>query len=523
MFSSISFLKLSVYYLFFTVFIVVSSVILYILLPPFAFAQLESTRFMLSALVQSEATVIAIVISLSLVVIQLTASSYSTRVIDIFKESSAIWIVVGTYISAIVYGLTVLKFIDVIFASGSAIFETSVWIAYFLGILSLGALIPYLLGALDIMKSSTVINRFAEKITRENILSGISGYEKIVTKGATSLNYSYIYSDILRPIIEIEGDPIQPIIDIVHSSMMKYDYETMRYGLKVLENYMGRVLKSKEFKKDEGIIAKHILTHLERVGKLAASREDEDSVVEILTTIFMIGKVALDQKIENAVGEAVNSIKNIGRSAIKRDLEDVEMMATELIAEIGRDSVTNGLDFATSVTVNSLGIIGKDASKHAQQGLEETVWMAGSIYEIAKLAVKHKLTQSIFYSINAIGEMGKYTARNDLPKTTIRIVDYLKNLGLATLDENLYENTNNVVDYLGEVGRIAVWSELNAMALRKLLKRVQYSLEDIMDKAKEKGFAHTVSIVESSSKKIEKLIKEQQLNDRGSNLSLQPE
>ena len=283
------------------------------------------------------------------------------------------------------------------------------------------------------------------------------------------------------------------------------------------------ILEINEFKKGDSIIAKHIFTHMERVGKLAASREDEDSVLEVVTSIFMIGKAALEQELENVAGEAVNSIKNIGRLAIKREMEDMEMIITDLIGEIGKTSAEKGLDFTTSVSINSLGIIGKEAAKHAQQGLEETVWMAGSIYEIAKLAVKHKLTQSIFYSINAIGEMGKYTARNDLPKTTIRIVDYLKNLGLANLDENLYENTNNVVDYLGEVGRIAVWSELNVMALRKLLKRVQYSLEDIMEKAKEKGFAHTVSIVESSSKKIEKLIKEQQLDDRGSNLSLQPE
>lgn len=506
-------LRLSVYYLVFAIFIVISSALLYILLPPFAFAQLDSTKFMLTALVEGEATVIAIVITLSLVVIQLTASAYSTRVIDIFKESPGIWIVVGTYILAIVYGLTVLKFLDFIFASGASNFETIVWIAYFLGIFAFGALVPYLLGALDIMKSSTVINRFAERITRENILSGVSDYEKVVATGSTSLNYSYLYSDILRPVIEIDGDPVQPIIDIVHSSMMKYDYETMRYGLKVLENYVIGILKDEEFKKDEGVITKHILTHLERVGKLAASREDEDSVVEVITTIFMIGKTAVERKLENIVGEAVNCIKNISRSAIKRELEDVEMMATDLIAELGRDSATSGLDFATSVTVNSLGIIGKAAAKHAQQGLEETVWMAGTIQEIARLAIKQGLTQSIFYAVNSIGEMGKYAARNDLPKTTIRIVDYLKNLGLATLDENFYENTNNAVDYLGEIGRIAVWSELNVMALRKLLKKVQNSLEDIRDKAKERGFTETVSVADSSSERIAKLIKEQQLED----------
>jgi hypothetical protein len=441
-------LILKIYFGFFAVLIVVSSVILYKLTPAFAYAQIDSVKFFLSALVQSEATVIAIVITLSLVVIQLTASTYSTRVIDIFKESPVIWIIVGTYITAIAYGMTLLKFIDVIAASSISNFEVSVWISYLLSIFAYGALIPYILGALDIMKSSTVLNRFAERITTENILSGISEYEKIVGNNATSLNYSYLYSDILKPVIEVDADPIQPIIDIIHSSMMKYDYGTVRYGLKVLENYMVDILENNEFSKDEGVITKHILTHLERVGKLAASREDEDSVEEVLTVIFMVGKIAVEHEIENVTGEAVNSIKNIGKSAIKREMKDVELIITDLISEIGRISARKKLDFATSVTVNSLGIIGRDASKHAQQGLEETVWMAGSIQEIGKLAIKYGLGQSVFYAVNSLGDMGKYTARNDLPKTTIRIINYLKDLGLASLKEDLSENTNNAVNYL---------------------------------------------------------------------------
>jgi uncharacterized membrane protein len=79
---------------------------------------MDSARFVLTALIQSEATIIALVITLSLIVIQLTASSYSTRVIDIFKESPAIWVVLGSYILAIVYSLTVLKFMDTIYSSG---------------------------------------------------------------------------------------------------------------------------------------------------------------------------------------------------------------------------------------------------------------------------------------------------------------------------------------------------------------------------------------------------------------------
>ncbi len=500
-----------IYYSLFAVLLIISSVILYIFTPSFAYATVDSVKFFLSSLIQSEATVIAIVITLSLVVIELTASTYSTRVIDIFKESPVIWITVGTYLTAIAYSMTLLKFIDVIAASGTSNFEASVWIAYFMTIFAFGALILYLLGALDIMKSSTVITVFAGRITNKNILSGVSEYEKFVGETATSLNYSFLYSDIFKPVVETDADPVQPIIDIIHSSMMKYDYGTMRYGLNVLKEYIVNILRNKEFDRDEGIVIKHILTHLERVGRLAASREDEDSVEEVVNAIFMVGRTAVEQGVENVAGEVVNSIKNIGRSVIKREMEDVEVVITDLIAEIGRYSVTMKLDFATSVTVNSLGIIGRDASKHAQQGLEETVWMAGYIHEICKLAFKQGLKQSVFYAVNSLGDMGKYTARNDLPKTTIRIIDYLKDLGLTTLGEDFNGNSINAVNYLGEIGRIAVWSQLNIAALRKLLDHVSGSLKMIRDEASAKNFIETISIVDSNLARIEKLMNEQKI------------
>lgn len=503
--------ELTIYFGFFAVFIIVSSVILYIFTPAFAYAQLDSVKFFISSLIQSEATVIAIVITLSLVMIQLTASTYSARVIDIFKESSIIWIILGTYVTAIVYGLTILKFIDVIAASGISNFETIIWIAYLLAIFAFGALILYLIIALNIMKSSTVITSFARKLTRDNILSGVSENERIVENDSTSLNYSYIYPDVRKSGIEIDADPIQPIIDIIHSSMMKYDYGTMRHGLNVLENYMVDILMNNEFGNDEGIITKHILNHIERVGKLAASREDEDSVEEVVNVIFIIGMSAVEHKIENLASQTVNSIKNIGRSAIRREMDDIEMIIINLIAEIGRTSAKKRLDFVTSVSVNSLGIIGKDSSKHALQGLEESVWIAGSIQEIGKLALKNGLNQSVFYAVNSIGDMGKYTARNDLPKTTIRIINYLKEFGLATLDENLNKITNNVVNYLGEIGRISVWSELNTNVLPKLLNQINKSLKILRKKAEEKKFAETISNIDSTHERIRELMKEQNL------------
>ena len=504
---------LKVYFPIFAVFVAVFSTILYIYSPLFTYTSIDSVRFTLTAVVEGEATIIALVVTLSLIVLQLTASSYSTRVIDIFKKSPAIWIVVGTYIAAIGYALTVLYFIDFIYSISLLYFDIVVWAAYFLAIFALGSLIPYLLESIEIMKSSTVIDRFAERITSENILAGVQESEKIIGTDSNDISYSYIYSDIMRPVIDTESDPVQPIIDIIHSSMMKYDYGTMRYGLNVLENYMIDTLKNGRFEQEEGIVVKHIFTHLEKVGKLAASRDDEDSVMEVVITIYLIGKTAMENKIESVVGESVNSIKNIGRLAINREMIDIRVAVTDLIGEIGRGAAQNELDFATSVAVNSLGIIAIEAAKHAQRGLEETVWMGGTIYGIGKLAINQKLEQSISSAVNSMGNMGRYTARNDLPKTTIRIVNYLSNLGIATLEGAFNKNTNDIAEYLWEIGRIAIWSELNVLAAHSILKHAKESLENIRKRANELEVKETSLAAQSSLEKISKLIKEKITHD----------
>lgn len=69
----------------------------------------DSARYMLSALIQSEAAIVALVVTLSLVAVQLAAQSYSARVIEVFRKAPDLWILMGIYGIAIFYGLGVLK------------------------------------------------------------------------------------------------------------------------------------------------------------------------------------------------------------------------------------------------------------------------------------------------------------------------------------------------------------------------------------------------------------------------------
>ena len=99
----------------------------------------NDTLGIINLLVQSEAAIIAIVITLSLVAVQLVASSYSTRVIDIFKGNHSFWAIVILYIFAITVGLATL----ILAYNGIDIYivQNFILIGYYLGIMSFIALI----------------------------------------------------------------------------------------------------------------------------------------------------------------------------------------------------------------------------------------------------------------------------------------------------------------------------------------------------------------------------------------------
>lgn len=139
---------------------------------------LEGSRSMLSVLIQSEASIIAIVITLSLVAVQLTASSYSTRVIDLFKETLSLWILVMTYIIGIVYGLFLLENIYNINTLNNILIQ-EIWISILLGIFNFFALIPFILDMLNLMKPSVIINKIVSKIEDKDVLYAYKRIKKI--------------------------------------------------------------------------------------------------------------------------------------------------------------------------------------------------------------------------------------------------------------------------------------------------------------------------------------------------------
>jgi hypothetical protein len=345
----------------------------------------NSARYMLSALVQSQAAIVAIVITLTLIAVQLTASAYSPRVIDIFKKNPDMWLLLGCYGISIFYGFIVLKL--VVGAEGGVVSQSAIWslgyvsisfefcvsLAYWLGAFTFVALFPYMWNIIGLLKSENIIGRLAVEITKDKLLNS-------------------------------KEDPIQPIVAIIHGSLMKYDFVTTAVGLKIVTD---QVIKSIDSDSGE-TISGSFCYYLTLIGRLAASREDVESTKEVFWNLRNfwestaekglenptqqaawalgeIGKTAAEKGLENPTQQAAWALGDVGKTAAKKGLEGATRYAAWSLREVGRTTVKKGLESATKQVAESLGVVGKAAA--GKKGLEDATRQAAeSLAELTLLS-----------------------------------------------------------------------------------------------------------------------------------------
>lgn len=323
----------------------------------------ESARFVVSTLIQSEAAIVALVITLSLVAVQLAASSYTARVIDIFRRTPDLWILIGIYSFAIFYGLGILKLIEPASPGGApsvpSNLEAHISFAYYLGLFAFSALVPYIWSTLEMLKPSTIINMLAERITKQRILAAAE---------------------------KTSEDPILPIIDIANGALMRYDYETVIDGLMAIGERTSEIFKELGYTGgmfrrledgafEEKRLSENIFDHLISIGRLAISKDNERTAVAALYSLWANVRIAAEQKLEVATRWGIESMEEIGIAAVGKELEMPALTAVQLIGSIG-ESV-------------------------AKQSREEPIFMkrlkdiamiaTGAMEGIGKMAVEHRL------------------------------------------------------------------------------------------------------------------------------------
>ncbi len=417
----------------------------------------DSARYMLSAMVQAQAAIVAIVITLTLIAVQLTASAYSPRVIHVFRNNPDMWLLLGFYGISMLYGLVVLKMVvggagetvsqDVFWCLGFVpmSFEYCVSLAYWLEVFTFVALFPYLLNIIDLLKSENIIKKLSERINRENVLKFIRPEEK--HNGNRT-----------KP---TKDDPVQPIVAIIHDSVMKYDIATTGYGLKAITDKAIEVVHSDH----EIETSRHFCTHLERIGKLAVSREDGESVRKVIGHLEFFGELTAEKGLGDAAWIAAQKLKSVGIVAAKKELEDAAWAAAESLGSVGTIAATEkGLDVVAWYIVQYIESVGRVAA--GQEFDFAAAQAAESLGLVGAVAAEKELKLAAEQAARSLGCVGRVAAEKELKLAAEQAAESLGLVGAVATEKGLETATSQAARSLVDVGMSATRSGLEDARLQ---------------------------------------------------------
>jgi hypothetical protein len=339
---------------------------------------------LLNILVQTEAVVAAIIIMVSIVAVQITSSAYTARVIGLFKNSPDFWGVVILYSATIIFTVYTLQ------TGGSG---TYIAICYILGVLCFAVLIPYTYIFTTMLSPSAIYKALSKKITVKTILD--------------------------------PDDPIQPLTDMVHTSMMKYHYETARNTIKAIGAALCDILmqesalkgKEKDKNKDkikaknkinkEKEISKRIFDHFSRISTFAATQKNEHLLIITIETIDTIRDIASE-----------------------KDFKEITTTTIDIINDIGKKAVNNTLEKAATKAITSLSAF----TIVLLQGeyIPEAVIVLGYINDIGKISLKKSLKEPLHQEIFQLKDIGDIAKEKDLKFILTVTKNYLESLHYAT-------------------------------------------------------------------------------------------
>ncbi|WP_288070110.1 DUF2254 family protein [Methanolobus sp.] len=486
----------------------------------------DNERYLLSALVQSLAATIALVITLSLVAVQLAAQSYSARVIDVYKRNPDMWILLCIYIFTIFYGLGLTKIIGLGILGNYM--EGAIFVAYFMGFFAFLCLVPYVWNIIELIKPSHLMNLLAMDITKENVLKAVNN--------------------------DTKTSPEVPIIDVINIALERSDPFTVRDGLEAITNSVKNVFQNEHFKEEEEkLFSKYILSQLKLIGLQAVSRKNDVSAKNTVKNICSIFIKTSKMKKEHTHFIATSCIGEIGIEASKQELYVTTTIVAKLFGIIGVYSIENSFTDITRLVIKDLAEIAINGDKITKSEvteamgkmgiksmemkiqnpiirnnvktiidtlyeigiLEEDIWTASKISEyleeIGTKSIIRKSNDIQQVTLDVLLEMGNHYAENELEINIWVVKEALQKIGLVAIESENKEATKMVIEVLGEIGITAAkmklpWEpEVEGKRIKSTSSSIsRRELEKLSNKSKENKWEDITSLIESKIQEIEK-------------------
>lgn len=442
----------------------------------FDHSNVDNASSFISLIVESEAAIIAIVVSLSLVAVQQTSSSYSARVINIFKDSKRnpdFFILMVTYAFCIIFGvylqkmiitsisgnttvgkvfifdnflLNIIKVLSSSNISMGSLFEIYTWFLYAFFIFSLLALGSYLLETLEMFKPHILIKLLSENIRVDSVKSAIE------LENSNSMDEN----GKIQPI----EDTIQPIVDVLQGSMMAYDYGTTSYGLRIIENKAIQIIKDKDYDLTcKEAIVKRIVDYIKIVGVIAVKQEMERTVIDTSITLSNIGTVLIEEKLYTPIPSITYSLKKIAKNSLTKDnLLDSLVQTIDALQKIGNMMVENNEKSIVKKIINSVGEIGISAITPQNNELSVLIYRITEVLEeFGKKVIEKKWEIEIEVVIINLGNIGsklidKEPITRDAELSELKLLTSLYSIAKVAIEEDLEDPIYDITSTIRNIG-----------------------------------------------------------------------
>jgi len=274
-----------------------------------------------SLIVQILSSIFAIIITVSLVAIQLTAQNYSSKLIKIYTNSFHFKLLVFLYIIAIIFNIYVLFDIENV---------KGIWIYFSIlfSTLAIVELVPFIFEINRNLDPKTIINHLVNDLKRYKIPEKYVDFEPY--------------------------DPFfQPIEDIITRSISNFDYQTAKFGIRIfMQNFLNKIT-SEDFKNqinDKEIIIDHLKPYFVLLWNVSNNAKKSDAI-EIIKYIFNVIFDVINELPDNnylpIFDNLIEIIENVRYQSEKRfdndeyilELTEMKLMVADSLSEFSEKTI----------------------------------------------------------------------------------------------------------------------------------------------------------------------------------------
>lgn len=379
---------------------------------------IESATSVLNSIIQGLSSILAIVISLTLIGVQLSSQNYSNRILKMFANFRIFWLVTVLYLFTIIYSIFLLNNLDSIdnlgTISGWSVIGVSISILF--AVWSLILLPKYIIDTLERLAPENVLKELYEKIDEESI----------------------------KNLEKLSNECLMPLTDIINKSIENGHTDIAGLGvIKISDKFLELINVE-----NRDLILKYYLNQMESIGEVAISNSNAKILELILDNVsdIELKVIRLDLDVR------VASIKFYGQ--LSKKMVDIEFESAidklfgffeeEFIPYLINKASDRSDFYGTAYIVTSMKHLNnmlRSASEKRQSRLR-TILGFKLDYIIKKIS-KSGFFAPINSELKFLTDFGTWSVKND-PTALFQVVESLFTIFEGLLSKRLERDSDEM-------------------------------------------------------------------------------